>query len=310
MNFKDYYKILEVEKNASQDEIKKQFRKLANKYHPDKNQGNDEAENKFKDISEANEVLSNPEKRKKYDNLGSSYNTYKNRGGGNADYDWSQWYEQNQAKRNTGSGKTVNDFFSSGGSMSDFFEKIFGQNNKYAGYGYEEEVKGEDHNMQIAITMKEAYNGAKRKLRVNGESIEVNIKSGITDGQIIKISGKGHRGRSGGQNGDLLLTFKITEMTDIERKVNDLYVNTKIDYLDAILGTELLVDCIAGKFKIKVPEATIQGKSFKLKGQGFPIYNSSGKKGDLYVQLIVELPNKLNEKEKELLTELKKLRKK
>lgn len=306
MNFKDYYKILEVEKNASQDEIKKQFRKLANKYHPDKNQGNSEAENKFKDISEANEVLSDPEKRKKYDNLGSSYNSYKNRGGGNADYDWSQWYEQNQAKRS--GGKTVNDFFTSGGSMSDFFEKIFGQNNKYS--NYEEEVKGEDHNMQISITMKEAYNGTKRKLRVNGESIEVNIKPGITDGQVIKISGKGHRGRSGGANGDLLLTFKITEMTDIERKVNDLYVNTKIDYLDAILGTELLVDCIAGKFKIKVPEATIQGKSFKLKGQGFPIYNSNGKKGDLYVQLNVELPTKLNEKEKELLTELKKIRKK
>lgn len=309
MNFKDYYRILEVDKNASQDEIKKQFRKLANKYHPDKNQGNAEAENKFKDITEANEVLSDPEKRKKYDTLGSSYNSYRNRGGTGADYDWSQWYAQNQAKR-SGSGKTVNDFFSSGGSMSDFFEKIFGQSYRTSGFGFEEEIRGEDHNMQIAITMKEAFNGTKRKLRVNGESIEVNVKAGISDGQIIKISGKGHRGRNGGKDGDLLLTFKISEMPNIERKENDLYIDYSIDYLDAILGTELLIDCIAGKFNIKVPEATGQGKIFKLKGQGFPIYNGNGKKGDLFVKLNVALPKKLSSQEKELFIKLKELRKK
>lgn len=310
MNFKDYYKILEVEKNASQDEIKKQFRKLANKYHPDKNQGNTEAENKFKDITEANEVLSDPEKRKKYDTLGSSYNSYKNKGGTGSEYDWSQWYAQNQAKRANNGGKTVNDFFNSGGSMSDFFEKIFGQSYRNSGFGFEEEIRGEDHNMQIAITMKEAYAGTKRKLRVNGESIEINIKPGISDGQIIKISGKGHRGRNGGKDGDLLLTFKISESPNLERNENDLYIDYPINYIDSILGTELLVDCVAGKFNLKVPEATQQGKVFKLKGQGFPIYNGNGKKGDLYVKLNIELPKKLSDQERELFKKLKELRKK
>ncbi len=310
MNFKDYYKILEVEKNASQDEIKKQFRKLANKYHPDKNQGNTEAENKFKDITEANEVLSDPEKRKKYDTLGSSYNSYKNKGGTGSEYDWSQWYAQNQAKRANNGGKTVNDFFNSGGSMSDFFEKIFGQSYRNSGFGFEEEIRGEDHNMQIAITMKEAYAGTKRKLRVNGESIEINIKPGISDGQIIKISGKGHRGRNGGKDGDLLLTFKISESPNLERNENDLYIDYPINYIDSTLGTELLVDCVAGKFNLKVPEATQQGKVFKLKGQGFPIYNGNGKKGDLYVKLNIELPKKLSDQERELFKKLKELRKK
>lgn len=308
MNFKDYYKILEVEKTASQDEIKKQFRKLANKYHPDKNQGNTDAENKFKDISEAYEVLGDAEKRKKYDTLGSSYSNFRNRGGTNNDYDWSQWYAGNQNKKQ--SGKTINDFFSSGGSMSDFFEKIFGQGYRTSGFGFEEEVKGEDHNMQISITLKETFTGTKRKLKVNGETIEINIKAGIADGQVIKLSGKGRRGRNGGPNGDLLLTIKVSESPGIERNGNDITVSTNIDYLDAILGTELYLETITGKFNLKVPEFTQSGKTFKLKGHGFPQYHNGNRRGDLYIKLNILLPKEANDAEKEYLLKLRDYRKK
>lgn len=308
MNFKDYYKILELEKNASQDDIKKQFRKLANKYHPDKNQGNTEAENRFKDISEAYEVLGDPEKRKKYDTLGSSYSNFKNKGGTNNEYDWSQWFSGNQGRRQNS--KTVNDFFTSGGTMSDFFEKIFGQGYRTSGFGFEEEVRGEDHNMQISITMKEAFTGTKRKLKVNGETIEINIKAGIANGQVIKLTGKGRRGKNGGPNGDLLLTIKISESNDLERNGDDLTVTTNIDYLDAILGSEIYVETITGKFNLKVPQCTQVGKTFKLKGQGFPQYHNGNRRGDLYVKLNVTLPKEINDAEREYFQKLKDSRKK
>lgn len=308
MNFKDYYKILEVDKNASQDDIKRQFRKLATKYHPDKNQGNSESESKFKDISEAYEVLSDAEKRKKYDTLGSSYSNFKNRGGDNNDYDWSQWFANNQGKKQ--SGKTVNDFFTSGGTMSDFFDKIFGQGYRNSGFGFEEAVKGDDHNMQISITLKEAFTGTKRKLKVNGETIEINLKAGIADGQVIKLTGKGRRGKNNGQNGDLLLTIKVSESPGIERDGDDLNISTNIDYLDAILGCDLLVETLTGKFNLKVPECTQQGKVFKLKGQAFPQYVNGNRKGDLYIKLNVLLPNEINDAEREYLQKLKEMKKK
>lgn len=308
MNFKDYYKILEVDKNASQDDIKKQFRKLATKYHPDKNQGNSEAESKFKDISEAYEVLNDPEKRRKYDTMGSSYSNFRSKGGANSDYDWSQWFANNQGKKQNS--KTVNDFFTSGGSMSDFFDKIFGQNYRTSGFGFEEAVKGEDHSMQLSITLKEAFTGTKRKLKVNGETIEINIKAGIQDGQVIKLTGKGKRGKNNGQNGDLLLTIKVSESPGIERDENDIKVSANVDYLDAILGCDLFVETITGKFNIKVPECSQQGKTFKLKGQGFPQYHNGNRRGDLYINLNVVLPKEINDAEREYLQKLKDFRKK
>lgn len=316
MNFKDYYKILEVEKNASKEEIKKSFRKLAAKYHPDKSGGD---ESKFKDISEAYEVLSDPEKRKKYDNLGSSYNSFRSQGGTADDFDWSDWYasQQRGGKR---SGRTVSDFFTQGGSMSDFFDKIFGQTyskqSDFGGaggfsssrtqkdrstFGFEEKVDGENYKTQINVSLQDAFKGTKKRLKVNGESIEVNVKPGVKNGQTLKITGKGYKGRSGGKNGDLLLTINIKEEENAKRVNNDLYITQDIDLFDALLGTKKTFDTFAGKFSLKISPNSQQGKLLKLKDQGMPLYNNNSIRGDLFIKLNIVMPENLNEKQMEFL---------
>lgn len=317
MNFKDYYKILGVEKNASAEEIKKSFRKLAAKYHPDKSSGD---ETKFKDISEAYEVLGDADKRKKYDNLGSSFNNFRSQGGSAEDFDWSDWYAGgNRAGRK--SGRTMGDFFSQGGSMSDFFDKIFGQTysrqsdfgGSYRGtsqkdqsaYGFEESVHGENYLTTINISIKDAFSGIKKRLKVNGESIEVNIKPGVKENQTLKIPGKGYKGRGRGKNGDLILTIKIKEEENVKRENNDLYITKDIDLFDALLGGEKTFETFAGKYNLKIAQGTQQGKLLKLKDQGMPLYNNNQIRGDLFIKLNIKMPHKLNEKQIELVKKMK-----
>ena len=311
MNFKDYYKTLGVKKSATQDEIKSAYRKLAQKYHPDKNKDNKEAEEKFKEVSEAYEVLGDKDKRKKYDNLGSSYNNFRNRGGTSNDFDWAQWYSSGQQRKR---GKTVGDFFNSGGDMSDFFERIFGSTYKqdpgYSGFSERQgpsPIKGKDYETELQITLNEAFKGAKRRIKINDQSVEINVKPGTPNGHKLKLSGKGHPGQFGGKNGDLILTVKVIIPDDIEVDGNNINVNVDVPLLDAVLGGKLDFETISGKFSLNIPELSQQGKIMKLKGQGMPDYSNKSTKGDLFVRLNVVLPEKLSAKEKKLYNDLKKL---
>ena len=244
MKFQDYYKTLGVDKKASKDEIKKSFRSLARKYHPDKNPDDANAEAKFKDISEAYEVLSDPEKRKKYDNLGSSFNNYRNQGGTDNDFDWSSWYSRGgtQSSRQK---RTVGDFFTEGGNMSDFFDRVFGStygashhqesrkqqtndSRQYQQQNFKEkeidEINGiNDFETEIEISLEQAFKGTKKRLKVNGESIEVRVKPGIVSNQQLKIVGKGKKGKIGIKRGNLILNVKIRKDENIERIGDDLY---------------------------------------------------------------------------------------
>lgn len=307
MEFKDYYKILGLEKTATPEAIKKTYRKLAQKYHPDKNPGNKESENKFKDVSEAYEVLSDKDKRAKYDNLGSSWNRYQQGGGRAEDFDWNNW---SGGGRQSGASSGFGDIFGqSGGGLSDFFEKVFGGGFSQ-GRRNSPASRGEDLSAEIEITLEEAFSGSSRVFNINNQKIEIKIKPGAYDGQTLKLSGKGNPGANGGPNGNLLLKLLIAPSNDIERKGNDLHMKLDIDLYTAILGGELKVKTFAGNIKLNVSPETQQGKVLKLSGLGMPDYKSPAIKGDLYATINIQIPEKLSSKEIELFKKLRDLKKK
>ena len=311
MEFKDYYKILGVEKNASAEDIKKSYRKLAMQFHPDTNKNGKDTDSKFKEINEAYEVLGDTDKRNKYDRLGSSWNQYSQSGGSSSDFNWSEWYARNQQsgkRRKAGSFSNFGDFFDTGGSVSDFFDKIFGENYQQKQNFKNAPKKGDDLETEVEITMEEAFKGATRKLTINDEKIEVKIKPGIADGQILKVSNKGLQGKYNGSNGDLLIKIVILPNKRAERKGDDLHIEFPIDLYKAILGGKAKITSFGGTIQLSIPPETESGKILKLKGQGMPIYNAQGERGDLYVKLSVSLPKKLSVEEIELFKQLQALR--
>jgi curved DNA-binding protein len=304
MEFKDYYKILGVDKSASQDEIKKAYRKLAMKYHPDKNKGDNTAEAKFKDISEAYEVLKDPDKRSKYDNLGSSYNRYRQTGGRPGDFNWNEWFHTGRQQQRPGSGFSgYEDIFGSGGGLSDFFEKIFGGGFPGSKRTSRRQTKPQPQHFTLDISLEDAFRGKTQHLKIDGHSVEVRLKPGIKDAQQLKISGIKEIG------GDLIITVKIKPHPRLERKNDDLYLKADIDLYKAVLGGEAKINTFNGILKLNIPPGTQQGKLLKLKGQGMPNYYDFNKKGDLYINLNVKIPENLSQKEKKLFMELKELRK-
>jgi curved DNA-binding protein len=293
MAFIDYYKILGVDKKASESEIKKAYRKLARKYHPDLNPNDAIAEKKFKEINEANEVLSNPENRKKYDEYGKDWK--------HADEfekaKQQQHYQQSRQQQSTGN--------FSDSDYSDFFESIFGNR---SGRSANIRYKGQDFNAELHLTLKEVYTTHKRTLTIDGKKIGLTIPAGVKNDQVIKIAGKGGKGVNGGPNGDLYIRFIIAEHHNFKRDRNDLYTTVNIGLNLAMLGGEVVVDTFDGKVKLKVKPETQSGTKVKLKGKGFPIYKKEGHFGDLYITYKVQLPTNLSDKEKELFKELSKLR--
>lgn len=312
MEFKDYYKILGVGKNASQDEIKKQYKKLLLKYHPDKNPNDSSAEGKFKEVAEAYEVLSDPEKRGKYDNLGSSWNNFSQSGRSAEDFDWSQWFasqQQQRKARSQSSNREFGDMFGGGGAgVSDFFEKIFGGGFSGRSSYRQTPKRGKDYHTDIEISLEQAFKGASVMLSIDSQKIDVKIHPGIIDRQTLKISKKGYPGANGGQRGDLIITVHVKDHKRVERKNDDLYVDVPLDLYTAILGGETKISTFSGKLNLKILPGTEQGKVVKLSGQGMPRYNLPTKRGDLYVKFNINIPKDLTDKEKELFAELKKLR--
>jgi len=301
MEFKDYYKVLGVEKKATIDEIKKAYRKLAVKYHPDKNPGNKAAEDKFKEISEANEVLSNPEKRKKYDELGENWKQYENQGGQNrGGFDWSQY-------QNSGGGQqySSSDEFGNEENFSDFFESIFGRGgfNNGGGRRGAPKRKGGDYTAEVALSLEEAYNGTSRLLEVNGEKLNMKFK-GVRDGQTLKIKGKGGQGINGGERGDIYVTVHLPQHPHFERKEDDLYCDAPVELYTAILGGKAPIRTMKVIINMDIPKETDSGKVFRLKGMGMPKFGKDNEFGDLYAKVKIIIPKKLSEKEIELFKQL------
>jgi len=310
MDYKDYYKILGVDKKASKDEIKKKYRKLAQKYHPDRNPDNKAAEEKFKEISEANEVLSNDEKRAKYDQMGSNWNQYQHAGGGG--FDFSQWARQ-------GGGKQYRTSFEGdfgGGNFSDFFESFFGGNFSQQGFGGRQgrrsghqQIKGRDYEAQLRLNLTDAFHGTSTVLNVEGEKIKVNLKPGLKDGQKLRVKGKGGMSPMGGENGDLILKISVVNNTNFTIKNTDLSLKQEVDLYTVLLGGKLTINTLKGPITINIPKESQNGKVLRLKKLGMPVYGKKDVFGDLYVNINVILPTKLNKEETLLFEKLADMRK-
>ena len=294
MDFIDYYKILGLNKKATEKDIKKAYRKLARKYHPDLNPDDKAAEKKFKEINEANEVLSHTENRKKYDKYGK-------------DWEHAEQFEkaqqQQQYQRAPHGGHSSN---YSEEDFSDFFSSMFGGG--FSGSRDAAKYRGQDFNAELHLDLKDVYKTHKRTLTVNGKNIRLTIPAGVKDGQIIKIKGHGGKGVNGGPNGDLIIKYSITNHTAFKRDKNNLYTTFDLDLYKAMLGGEINVNTFTGKVKLKVKPETKNDTKVKLKGKGFPVYKKEGQFGDLYITYKINTPTNLTDKEKELFEELAKLR--
>lgn len=298
MEFIDYYKILELDKSASDEDLKKAYRKLARKYHPDLNPNDQSAKLKFQQINEANEVLSDPEKRKKYDKYGKDWK--------HADeFEKAGYGKSTQGRSGTGqkSGGQYSDY-----GFSDFFESMFGSE---SGQNYRNQVRyrGQDLNAELHLELRDVYTTHKRTLTMLDKTIRINISAGVEDGQVIKIAGHGGEGLNGGPNGDLYLTFVISNHTPFKRQGIHLYKDQELDLYTAVLGGEIMVETFDGKVKLNVKPCTQNGSTVKLKGKGFPIHKSEGEFGDLYITFQIKLPTHLSEHEINLFTQLSKLQK-
>lgn len=300
MAFVDYYNVLGIERGASADDIKKAYRKLARKYHPDMNPNDEAAKQRFQEINEANEVLTDPEKRKKYDQYGEN---------------WKQGEAYEQANRQQGGNNNRNPFegFDFGytgdyesGEFSDFFGEMFGNRR---GGGRQTKFRGNDYNSVLTLTLEQAYHTHQQTFTVNGKTIRITIPAGVEHGQKIRLKGQGGEGIHGGPNGDLFIQFEIEPHTDIQRKGNDLYKTQEVDLYTMLLGGEMLVDTFSGKVKVKIKPETANGTKVRLKGRGFPIYKKDDDFGDLFISLDVKLPTDLSAKEKELFQQLAELKK-
>ena len=303
MEFIDYYKVLNVTKSASQGDIKKAYRKLARKNHPDLNPNDQGAKQRFQQINEANEVLSDPEKRSKYDKYGKDWT--------HADeIEKAQRAQEAQRKaggsRGAGAGAGAGNF--SEEDFSDFFGSMFGGQSSGRG-GRSVQFKGQDFNAEIHLDLREVYRTQKQTLEINGKKIRITIPAGVTNGQTIKLKKYGGEGINGGPKGDLLITFVIHNDTPFKRDKSDLYKVEDLDLYTAMLGGEMTIDTFDGKVKIKIKPETQNGSKLRLKGKGFPVYKKEGRFGDLFVTFNLVTPTKLSEQEKELFRELEKLRK-
>lgn len=313
MAYIDYYKILGVDKTATQDDIKKAFRKLARQYHPDLNPNDPNAKERFQAINEANEVLSDPEKRKKYDEYGENwkhadefeaqrkgYQNQQGGGGGDGEY----WYSTDGTHFSGFGGEGMHGFGGNGSGFSDFFEELFGHRGAGAGRGAHGAFKGQDIQGELQLTLREAATTHKQTFSVNGENLRITVPAGIANGQIIKLKGHGGKGVNGGPDGDLYITFNIADDPVFRRKDNDLYTDVNIDLYTAVLGGEVTVNTLDGQVKLKVRPGTQNDAKVRLKGKGFPVYKQDGTYGDLIVTYHVTIPTTLTDKQKDLFRQL------
>ncbi|KAB1228929.1 DnaJ C-terminal domain-containing protein [Chryseobacterium viscerum] len=302
MAYIDYYKTLGVDKSATQDDIKKAYRKLARKLHPDLNPDDKEAEKKFKELNEANEVLSNSENRSKYDKYGEHWKH-------GEEYEKAQQQQQRQYQQQSNSRGNSGADFGEGEDFSDFFQSMFG--GAEGGFGRNSrgrasgKFKGKDIQAELNLNLRDAAKTHPQTFDINGKKVRITIPAGVYDGQQIKLKGHGNPGVNGGPGGDLYITFNIPVDPDFERIGNDLKTKVAIDLYTAVLGGEVNVNTLDGSVNLKVKPETQSGATVRLKGKGFPVYKKEGQHGDLFVTYEVKLPTNLTEKQKELFEQLK-----
>ena len=305
MEYKDYYKILGVEKNATKDDIKKVYRKLAKKYHPDKNPGDKASEEKFKEVTEANEVLSDPEKRKKYDQLGSNWKQYQN-AGPDANYGYRNYQPGGQGDGTHVSGN-FDELFGNVGGFSDFFESFFGGSPNQSKQSRPR--KGNDHEASLSISLEEAHTGTEKEFILDSKKIRLKITPGIEHGKRLRLKHQGSPGAAGGEKGDLYINIKIDDHTQFVRKGNDLHCNLDVDLYTAVLGGKKNLTTLDGKtINVNIPQGTDSGSTLRIKGMGMHYSGDTNSRGDLFVNVNVKIPKHLSSKETELFKELSLIR--
>jgi curved DNA-binding protein len=315
MEYKDYYKTLGLEKSASDDEIKKAYRKLALEYHPDRNPGDAKAEDKFKEINEAYQVLSDPDKRAHYDRLGSAYSSWEGHGGRSSGFDWGDWsYGQpGSGGVRVEYGGNVEDLF--GGGFSDFFSQIFGGIGGMGGRsGFargqqpqrQRQQAPQKYETEMMIGLHEAFNGSTRQVKINERTFEVKIPKGAASGTKIRLKGAGPSG-PGGQPADVYLVIKVAPDPRFDRKKDNLYTEVDLDLYTAVLGGELEVPTLTGKVVLQIPAGTQPGQTFRLKGKGMPNLKKNSHRGDLMVSVNIVIPKKLTREQEKLFKQLKDL---
>ncbi len=311
MEYKDYYKILGVDKKASAADIKKAYRKLAVKYHPDKNPDDKVAEEKFKELNEAYEVLGDDEKRKKYDEFGENWKYYEQHGNaGGGGFDWGRW----QSAQGGGGQQQYEDMegmFGDGGQFSDFFEHLFGGGfRSRAQQGRSRSRRGNDLHASMKVGLQEVYTGATRQIEVNGQKLNLKIKPGTYHGQVLRLKGKGHPGRNGGEPGDLLIEVELTGDGQFELQGKDVHMEVAVDLFTAVLGGKVQVAVPGTPLQLSIPAGTDSGRLFRLKGKGVPGPDGgNGGSGDLYVKVKIIVPKQLTEEERGLFAKLMQLKK-
>ncbi len=300
MEYHDYYKTLGVPRDASADDIKSAYRKLAMQYHPDRNPGDKQAEERFKEINEAYQVLSDPQKRQRYDQLGDSYSQWQQNGAPGGGFDWSRWTTQQPG----GQAVDLDDLFGEGG-FSDFFSSIFGG---IGGMG--QATRGRTsrrgaaptYQQQITISLREAYSGTTRVLQVGDRRVEVKIPAGAQTGTRIRVPAAATKG-AGGTAADIMLVIDVAEDPIFERDGNDLHTQVQVDMFKAVLGGEAEVKTMTGNVLLKIPPGTQADQVFRVSGRGMPALKDKGSMGDLYIRVKVQIPRQLTDKQKSLIEE-------
>jgi curved DNA-binding protein len=317
MEYRDYYKVLGVNKNASEKEIKTAYRKLARRYHPDVNKTDNTAEDKFKEINEAYEVLGDPQKRTKYDQLGANWNRWQQTGGSPNDFDWSQWFGGGMPggqRVHVKYGDDLGDLFGGGaGSFSDFFTSIFGGMGGAASPRTSTQpnvfdrttVSGRDLEHELEISLTEAFKGTSRIINKEGRRLQVKIPAGAKTGTKVRLKNEGNRSMGG--SGDLYLRVKVASDPRFERKGDDLLAKVPVDLFTAVLGGEALVQTMTGDVKLKIPAGAQNGQKMRLRGKGMPKLRKPGEFGDLFARLDVKLPKKLSDEQRRLFEQLQQL---
>ena len=307
MIYKDYYKELGVGKTATSAEIKKAYRTLANKYHPDKTKGDKAAEEKFKDINEANEVLSDPVKRKKYDQFGADWKHYEEAGAQPGGFDWSKYAAGGRGQTYRTTMNESDGMFTDEG-VNDLFEMLFGQRSGQQQGRRGVVIKGEDLETETTLSLEETYHGTTRLIHLNGQTIKVTIKPGVADQQTLRIPGKGGDGLNGGPKGDLYLTVRIAPHPEFQRKGNDLQCDLPVDLYTAVLGGKTQIKTLKGRVTVNILKGTPNGKELRLQGLGMPVYGKKNEFGNLLVKVDIRLPEHLSEEEIDLFRKLAKQR--
>ena len=329
MEYKDYYDILGVSKDADQSDIRRAFRGLARECHPDVNPDDPDAEERFKEINEAYEVLYDPEKRQKYDRLGADWRKYERAGGQPGGFDWGQWTTGAGGSQRVhvrhGTPEDLEDLFGGGSPFSDFFTQVFGgaggaaasgaapggatrTGTRPGGFDYQvRRRRGPDYEQEVDVSLREAYAGTKRIIRKDGRRLEVSIPPGARTGTRVRVAGEGGAGAAGGESGDLYLRVNVRSVQQFERDGDDLRVRVPVNLYTAVLGGAASVPTMDGSVMLTIPSGTQNGQVFRLRGKGMPKLRNPDEHGDLFAQADVQLPEDLAPRERELFEELRRL---